>query len=236
MFPRLDPKATSHTNLTFSNSINNPLIHHPPIQPIHGVVIILPRTNHINPRYAEVAARNSEQTVEEASAPVPQTIIPNESIGSDIASYSTGNSILDETASSTSGPGGVHVINRSELSHLDTSSDQVIPASGPSIGLNAPVIHDETGEILGTEGTSEESSSGILKGKKFSKKDKEVVVYSGIGTLNLLALGGIGYWGWRRYSGGENVWKVIGIAAGAWAGLTAFEWLSVRYPFSLGRN
>ena len=70
-----------------------------------------------------------------------------------------------------------------------------------------------------------------LKGRrKLSKKDKEVVVYSGIGTVNLLCLGAIGYWSWKRYSTGtENGWKIIGIAAGVWAGITAFEWLSMRY-------
>ena len=70
-----------------------------------------------------------------------------------------------------------------------------------------------------------------LKGhRKFSKKDKEVAVYGGIGTVNLLCLGAIGYWSWRRYSAGtENGWKILGIAAGAWAGITAFEWLSMRY-------
>jgi hypothetical protein len=69
-----------------------------------------------------------------------------------------------------------------------------------------------------------------IKGhKKLSKKDEKVVVYSGVGTLNLLALGGIGYWGWRRYTGGENGWKVIGYAAGLWCGVATLEWLSVRY-------
>jgi hypothetical protein len=69
-----------------------------------------------------------------------------------------------------------------------------------------------------------------IKGhKKLSKKDEKVVVYSGVGTLNLLALGGIGYWGWRRYTGGENGWKVIGYAAGIWCGVASLEWLGVRY-------
>ena len=70
-----------------------------------------------------------------------------------------------------------------------------------------------------------------MKGpRKFSKKDKEVAVYGGIGTVNLLCLGAIGYWSWKRYSAGtENGWKILGIAAGVWAGITCFEWLSMRY-------
>jgi hypothetical protein len=77
-----------------------------------------------------------------------------------------------------------------------------------------------------------------LKGrKKLSKKDKEVAaVYGGIGTVNLLCLGAIGYFSWRRYSTGtENGWKILGIAAGTWVGITAFEWLSMRYGSRLMR-
>src|SRR5271170_454402 len=194
---------------------------------IHGVVF-LPSSLYPSDspsRYAAVAARNSDQTAAEASAPAPQTIVPNESLSAnDIASYSTGN---DETSSSQSGPGGIHVINRSDLSDLNTNdSDQVIHEPGPTISVN-PVIHDETHD------EESEENGGLkekLKGhRKFSKKDKEVAVYGGIGTVNLLCLGGIGYWSWRRYSAGtENGWKILGIAAGAWAGITAFEWLSMR--------
>jgi hypothetical protein len=64
--------------------------------------------------------------------------------------------------------------------------------------------------------------------KKFSKKDKEIVVFGGLGGVNVLALGVVSYWGYKRYTGGENVWKIIGIAAGAWVGLSALEFLSVR--------
>jgi hypothetical protein len=198
---------------------------------IHGVVSLPSSLYPSDPpsRYAQVAARNSEQTAAEASAPAPQTIVPKESLSSasanDVASYSTGN---DETSSSQSAPGGVHVITRSDLSELNTNdSDQVIPEPGPSISVN-PVIHDETHD------EESEENGGLkekLKGhRKFSKKDKEVAVYGGIGTVNLLCLGAIGYWSRRRYSAGtENGWKILGIAAGAWAGITAFEWLSMRY-------
>lgn len=69
-----------------------------------------------------------------------------------------------------------------------------------------------------------------LKGrKKFSKKDKEIVVFGGLGGVNVLALGVVSYLGYKRYTRGENAWKVIGIAAGAWVGLSALEFLSVRY-------
>jgi hypothetical protein len=216
--------TTNHRNiiqLHTDTSSSSPTI-------IHGVVSLPSSLYPSDPpsRYATVAARNSEQTAAEASAPAPQTIVPNESLSAnDIASYSTGN---DETSSSTSAPGGVHVINRSDLSDLNTNdSDQVIQEPGPSITVN-PVIHDETHD------EESEENGGLkekLKGhRKFSKKDKEVAVYGGIGTVNLLCLGGIGYWSWRRYSAGtENGWKILGIAAGAWAGITAFEWLSMRY-------
>ena len=84
------------------------------------------------------------------------------------------------------------------------------------------------------ETSSAEDSNGGLKDKlsgkkKFSKKEKEAAVYGGVGTLNLLALGVVGYWGWRKYKGGENGWKILGIAAGVWAGISAIEWASIRY-------
>lgn len=183
-------------------------------------------------RYAQVAARNSEQTAEEASAPVPVSVIPNESIISDVASYSTTSG--DDTSSLTSAPGGVHIINRSELSELDTSDEQVISDSGPSITVNQPIV-DETQEVEDTKDDVESAANGIKKKlsghKKFSAKDKEVAVYGSFGTLNLLALGAVGYWSWKRYTGGETAWKVIGIAAGAYAGFAACEWIGVRYVF-----
>lgn len=69
--------------------------------------------------------------------------------------------------------------------------------------------------------------------KKFTAKDQQVAVYGGVGTLNLLALGGVAFWGWRRYTGGENGWKVLGMAAGIWVGISSLEWLSVRYILKL---
>jgi len=85
-------------------------------------------------------------------------------------------------------------------------------------------------ETSSAEDTSNGGITEKLKGKKkFSKKDKEVAVYGGVGTLNLLALGAIGYWGWRRYKGGENGWKILGIAAGVWVGISTIEWATVRY-------
>ena len=42
-------------------------------------------------------------------------------------------------------------------------------------------------------------------------------------------MGAVGYWGWRRYGGGENGWKVIGIVAGVWVGISALEFAGLRY-------
>jgi hypothetical protein len=183
-------------------------------------------------RYAQIAARNSEQTPEEASAPAPLTVVPNESILSDAASYSTGGA--DDTSSSTSAPGGIHVIPHSELAEINTTDEQVIAEPGPSITIDRPTIHYEThDDDDDDEADPESTANGIkekLKGhKKFSAKDKEVAVYGSFGTLNLLALGAVGYWSWKRYTGGETAWKVVGIAAGAYVGFVGLEWLSVRY-------
>ena len=54
-------------------------------------------------------------------------------------------------------------------------------------------------------------------------------MFGGLGGVNVLALGVVSYWGYKKYAAGENVWKVIGIAAGAWVGLSALEFLGVRY-------
>ena len=124
----------------------------------------------------------------------------------------------------------MHVIDRSELSELDTSDQQVISEPGPSI-TDAPRITDETKDTTSDEGVNGEVKKvkdKLTGKKKFSAKDKEVAVYGGVGTLNLLALGAIGFWSWKRYSGGENGWKVLGIAAGLWVGVSSLEWLSVR--------
>jgi hypothetical protein len=140
------------------------------------------------------------------------------------------------TSSSSSGPSGVHVINRSELSELDTSDQQVVGDSGPSVS-EAPHITDETKEDTrpdeGVNGEIKDVKKKLTGKKKLSAKDKEVAMYSGVGTLNVLALAGIGFWGWRRYTGGENGWKVLGIAAGVWVGFSSLEWLSVRYVLKL---
>jgi hypothetical protein len=178
-----------------------------------------------------VAARNSEQTAEEASAPVPQTIIPNESLSSDVASYSSGlgSSGLGDTSSSLSGPGGVHVINRSELSELNMNSeDQVVHEPGPSITVNGPSIRDETVDAEEANG-SPSFKEKVKSPKKLSQNEKEVIKYSGVGTINLLAMGIVGYWGWKKYNSGENGWKVLGIVAGCWVGISALEFAGMRY-------
>lgn len=211
---------------------------------IYGVVCSLISFHNLTflSRYAQVAARNTEQTAEEASAPVPQTIIPNESLSSDAASYSTGRSTngLDDHSSSQSGPGGVHVINRNQLHELNTNTqDQVIREPGPSITVNEPIIHDETGDsdeeeeeaaaAAAANGSSSFKEKLKKSSKKLSKKDKEIIKTGGIGVVNVIAMGAIGYWGWRKYGGGENGWKVVGILAGAWVGISALEFIGIRY-------
>src|SRR2546423_10675888 len=84
--------------------------------------------------YAEVAARNSEQTGEQASAPVPPQVISKESVSSDSISYTTG------TESPT--PGGVRVIDASVLSEINTSEEPVVESPGPSIRLDNPTVCD----------------------------------------------------------------------------------------------
>jgi hypothetical protein len=81
----------------------------------------------------------------------------------------------------------------------------------------------------GVNGEMKKVKDKLTGKKKFSAKDQEVAVYGGVGTLNLLALGVIGFWGWKRYTtGGESGWKVLGMAAGIWVGVSSLEWLSVR--------
>ena len=115
---------------------------------------------------------------------------------------------------------------------MNTSDEQVVDGPGPTITLNQPVIHDETVPSSMGESKTEEVKDKLTGKKKFSPKEKRVAVFGGIGTLNLLALGAVGFWGYRRYKLGENGWKILGIAAGAWVGLSAVEWLSVRYVSS----
>ena len=45
----------------------------------------------------------------------------------------------------------------------------------------------------------------------------------------MLAVGLIGYFGYKRYAAGENGWKVLGIAVGTFAGISAVQYLGVRY-------
>ena len=71
-----------------------------------------------------------------------------------------------------------------------------------------------------------------VRHKKLSKREKEYVVFSGVGSLNLLAVGIIGYIGWKRYRAGENGWKVIGIAVATFTGISAVQYLGVRYRTS----
>lgn len=84
-------------------------------------------------------------------------------------------------------------------------------------------------------GSENEDINGSLKDKlkrrkSLSASDECVLVYTGIGSLNLLAFSALAYWGWRKYTrDGENGWKILGFAAGAWVGLSAFEWLGMRY-------
>jgi hypothetical protein len=177
-------------------------------------------------RYAQVAARNSEQTPEEASAPAPPQIIPTESLSaSDIASVSTGTggSLPDD---SYAGPGGIHVIDRSEVAELNTSDGPVVPEPGPSITVN-PIVFDE----------SDAADSNGLRGKRtrrLSEREKQVAVFGGVGSVNVLAVGLIGYFGYKRYAAGENGWRILGIAVGTFAGISAVQYLGVRYdPCSL---
>lgn len=176
-------------------------------------------------RYAEAAAPNAEQTSEQASAPASQAIIPDEGVSSDAASYSTGG--IDDTSSSTSAPSGAQALPRSNVSDISASDQPVFQEPGPSISVNPPAVYDDYSE-------GKDAANGSVKHReRFSPKEEQLVVFSGVGTLNLLALGAIGYWSYKRYTGGENVWKILGFAAGAWVGLTAFEWLSVRYAFGI---
>jgi hypothetical protein len=175
--------------------------------------------------YAEVTARNSNQSAEEASAPSPPQIVSTSSLSSsDIASISTdtGGSIPDETSS---GPGGVRVVQRSELNDLDTSDVPVIQEPGPTITVN-PVLRDETGGPA-DEGNRLEDTMKCHR--NLSEREKQVVVFGGVGSVNALAVGLIGYFGWKRYHAGENGWKILGIAIGTFAGLTAVQYLGVRY-------
>lgn len=117
------------------------------------------------------------------------------------------------------------MINQNDLLELATD-DQVSPETGPSISVG-PI--DKTGveddQVNGISSLKE----GLKGHDKWSNKDEQMVVYGGVGGLNLLALGAISYWAHRRFAGGENIWKVIGIAAGAWAGISALECISMRY-------
>jgi len=197
-------------------------------------ILPLPIRSNVPSRYTQVAAPNSAK---EASVPVPQTIIPNESFSSDAASYSTGLSTngLGESGSSQSGPEGVHVINRNELSALNTNDEeQVIHEPGPSITLNAPIVHDETGDA-----DEEKSANGYTsfkdkmkkKSKKFSKDDVQVIGFGSLGLVNVLAMAGVGYWGYKKYGGGL---KIVGIIVGACVGISALEIAGLRYrPNSL---
>ena len=139
-------------------------------------------------------------------------------------------------SSSSSGPSGVHVIDRSQLSELDTSDQQVVGESGPSFSEAPHITYETKNETRSDEGVNGEIKNvkeKLTGKKKLSAKDKEVAMYSGVGTLNVLALAGIGFWGWKRYTGGENGWKVLGIVAGVWVGFSSLEWLSVRYVIGL---
>jgi hypothetical protein len=109
----------------------------------------------------------------------------------------------------------------------------VIEESGPSITLNQPVVHDETSAAPTTHSKKEEVKDKLTGKKKFSPKEKKYAAIGGIGTLNFIVLGVVGYLGYRRYSKGENGWRILGIAVGAWAGFSAIEFLGVRYCHSL---
>jgi hypothetical protein len=133
------------------------------------------------------------------------------------------------------------LINRSELAELNTNEEeQVISEGGPSISMD-PITVDETTSSQAESGgesvkeKAKEKANGIkdkLTGKKkFSEKDKRVALFGGVGTLNILAMVGVGVWGYKRYNAGESGWRTAGIALGAWAGVSAIEWLGVRYDF-----
>ena len=167
-------------------------------------------------------ARNSEQTGEEASAPALPQVVPAESLSaSDIRSVSTGtgSSFPGEPSSP---PSGVHVIDRSGLGNLNISDAPVVQEPGPSISVNSVVIDEPAAD----EGTGIKDK---VRHKKLSKREKEFVVFGGVGSVNLLAVGIIGYFGWKRYRAGENGWKVIGIAVATFTGISAVQYLGVRY-------
>jgi hypothetical protein len=145
---------------------------------------------------------------------------------------------LDESSSSQSGPRGVHVINLNELSGLNTNDEeQVIHEPGPTITVNAPVVHDEASDV--DEGESANGSTSFKdkmkkKSKKLSENDVQVIRFGSLGLVNVLAMAGIGYWGYKKYSSGGNDLKIVGIIVGACVGISALEIAGLRYrPNSL---
>jgi len=123
----------------------------------------------------------------------------------------------------SSPPSGVHVIDTSGLGNLNISDAPVVQEPGPSISVN-PVVIDEPAADEGN------GLKDKVRHKHLSKRDKEFVVFGGVGSVNLLAMGIIGYFGWKRYRAGENGWKVIGIAVATFTGISAVQYLGVRYP------
>ena len=109
---------------------------------------------------------------------------------------------------------------------MNTSDEPLTDEPGPSITVNQPIVTDESAP---SRSKKDEVKDRLTGKKKLTPKEKKYAVFGGVGTLNCLALGVIGYWGYKRYTaGGENGWKILGIAVGAWAGLSAIEFLTVR--------
>jgi len=115
------------------------------------------------------------------------------------------------------------VISSSDADELDTGGDPTTSETRQTITVNAPVIQDETDDA------NDSPKEKLKRHKKLTHKEEQLAVFGGIGFLNACALAGLGIWGWKRYTRGDNGWKIIGIAAGIWVGITAVEWFGVRY-------
>lgn len=73
--------------------------------------------------------------------------------------------------------------------------------------------------------------------KKLSKNDVQVIGFGSLGLVHVLAMAGVGYWGYKKYSGGGNGLKIVGIIVGACVGISALEIAGLRYrPNSLMKS
>jgi hypothetical protein len=111
----------------------------------------------------------------------------------------------------------VQVIQPDHSSNITPSSDPVEDLPGPSdIREEEPTVHDER------------DSSAAEKPAQLTDQEREFAAVS-VGVIKLLSLGALGYWTYRRYLGGVNGWRTMGIAVGIWAGIAGAGWLGVRY-------